>query len=378
MMAFSLNIPLLLADHTFRVVAGGVALFGFVAGALGSFAVLRKQSLLGDAISHAALPGIVLAFLLTLSKHPLVLLLGAALAGWIGTLFITLITRYTHLKKDAAMGIVLSVFFGVGIFLLTLMQKLPYASQAGLDKFLFGSASTLLVRDVQLMILLGIGVLALLFLFWKEFKLITFDSDYARSIGLPVRRLDIFLVTLIVFAIVIGLQAVGVVLMSALLIAPAAAARQWTNRLGVMVLLSASFGAFAGLVGAMASSTITHLSTGPAIVVVVSVLFFISLFCAPNRGLVRDFLRAYHNRRQVQLTSALLTLYQLARNHPTLYHPHTRASVEAVSRYNVPQSMRLLMRYGWVREVANEKWALTTRGVQEAVRRFRGLTGELA
>jgi len=276
------------------------------------------------------------------------------------------------------MGIILSVFFGIGIFLLTLIQKLPFASQAGLDKFLFGSASTLLVRDVHLMILLSIGVLALLFLFWKEFKIITFDSDYARSIGLPVRWLDIFLVTLIVLAIVIGLQAVGVVLMSALLIAPAAAARQWTNRLGVMVVLSASFGAFAGLVGAVASSTIAHLSTGPAIVVMVSMLFFISLFFSPMRGLLRDFLRAYHNRRQVQLTSALLTLYQLAKNHSSIHHPHTRASVEAVSRYDVPQSMRLLMRYGWVREVAKEKWALTTLGVQEAARRFHGLTGESA
>ena len=377
-MSIATTVSLLLADHTFRVVAGGVALFGFVAGALGSFAMLRKQSLLGDVISHAALPGIVLAFLLTLSKHPLVLLIGAAFTGWIGTIFITLITRYTHLKKDAAMGIILSVFFGIGIFLLTLIQKLPFASQAGLDKFLFGSASTLLVRDVHLMILLSIGVLALLFLFWKEFKIITFDSDYARSIGLPVRWLDIFLVTLIVLAIVIGLQAVGVVLMSALLIAPAAAARQWTNRLGVMVVLSASFGAFAGLVGAVASSTIAHLSTGPAIVVMVSMLFFISLFFAPMRGLLRDFLRAYHNRRQVQLTSALLTLYQLAKNHSSIHHPHTRASVEAVSRYDVPQSMRLLMRYGWVREVAKEKWALTTLGVQEAARRFHGLTGESA
>ena len=377
-MSIATTVSLLLADHTFRVVAGGVALFGFVAGALGSFAMLRKQSLLGDVISHAALPGIVLAFLLTLSKHPLVLLIGAAFTGWIGAIFITLITRYTHLKKDAAMGIILSVFFGIGIFLLTLIQKLPFASQAGLDKFLFGSASTLLVRDVHLMILLSIGVLALLFLFWKEFKIITFDSDYARSIGLPVRWLDIFLVTLIVLAIVIGLQAVGVVLMSALLIAPAAAARQWTNRLGVMVVLSASFGAFAGLVGAIASSTITHLSTGPAIVVMVSMLFFISLFFAPMRGLLRDFLRAYHNRRQVQLTSALLTLYQLAKNHSSIHHPHTRASVEAVSRYDVPQSMRLLMRYGWVREVAKEKWALTTRGAQEAARRFYSLTGESA
>ncbi len=367
-------LPLFFADHTFRVVASGVAVFGFVAGALGSFAVLRKQSLLGDAISHAAFPGIMLAFLLTLTKNPFILLLGAALAGWLGTLFITLITLYTPLKKDAAMGIIRSVFFGVGIFLLTLIQKMPLASQAGLDKFLFGSAATLLVQDVYIMIGLSVGVLALLALFWKECKLITFDPDYAASIGLPVRRLDVFIVTLIVLAIVIGLPAVGVVLMSALLIAPAAAARQWTNHLGVMVILSATFGAVSGVAGAAVSSVVPHVSTGPAIVVGLSVLFFVSLFLAPNRGLLRDFIRAYQNRRQVQLTAALLTLYRLAQNHPTLHHPHTRASLEAVSRYNIPQSMRLLMRYGWIQEVAPETWALTSRGIREAASRFQNLT----
>src|SRR5690606_19453811 len=209
-------------DYTLRTVALGSAILGIVSGALGSFAVLRKQSLLGDAISHAALPGIVLAFLITRSREPIVLILGALIAGWLATLFMLSIIRTTRIKDDSALGLVLSVFFGFGLMLLTFTQKLPDATQAGLDKFLFGQAATLLQRDVITMGSVGAIALLLLFAFWKEFKLITFDSEYAGSLGFPVRVLDVVLTTLLVIAIVLGLQTVGVVLMSAMIVAPAA------------------------------------------------------------------------------------------------------------------------------------------------------------
>jgi manganese/zinc/iron transport system permease protein len=244
----------LFADYTLRQVAMGAAMLGIVNGVLGSFAVLRKQSLLGDGISHAALPGIALAFLLTGSKSSLALLLGAAAAGWIGTLLIMSIVKHTRVKYDSALGLVLSVFFGFGLVLLTYIQKLPVATQAGLDKFLFGQAATLLRKDVVTIGVLGGIVLVFLLVFWKEFKLISFDPDFAFSLGFPVRILDILLTTLLVIAIVIGLQTVGVVLMSAMVVAPAAAARQWTDRLGVMVTVSGIFGALAGVSGALVSS----------------------------------------------------------------------------------------------------------------------------
>src|SRR3990172_3140392 len=222
----------LVSDYTLRQVAIGSAALGIVNGVLGSFAVLRKQSLLGDGISHAALPGIALAFLLTGSKSSLALLLGAAAAGWIGTLLIIGIVRHTRVKYDSALGLVLSVFFGFGLVLLTYIQKLPIATQAGLDKFLFGQAATLLRKDVMTIGVLGAIVVAFLFAFWKEFKLLSFDPDFAFSLGVPVRTLDVLLTSLLVVSIVIGLQIVGVVLMSAMVVAPAAAARQWTDRLG--------------------------------------------------------------------------------------------------------------------------------------------------
>ena len=276
----------LFSDYTLRTVAIGTAILGIVSGALGSYAVLRKQSLVGDAISHAALPGICLAFLITDSKTPLVMIVGASLAGWLGILVVTAIVRNTRIKEDAALGIILAVFFGVGIVLLTLIQKIPNANQAGLDKFLFGQAAALLERDIKTMGVIGIMVISLTLLFWKEFKLLCFDPTFGASLGFPMKILDILLMTLIVIAIVIGLQAVGVVLMSAMVVAPASAARQWTNRLAIMVCLAAFFGAIAGVTGAIISSTTTRIPTGPMIVVCASVIFLFSLAFAPNRGLV--------------------------------------------------------------------------------------------
>jgi manganese/zinc/iron transport system permease protein len=279
------------SDYTLRTVALGAALLGMVSGALGSFAVLRKQSLLGDAISHAALPGIALAFLFTGSKATLVLVLGAGIAGWTGTLIVMSIVQTTRIKEDSALGIVLSVFFGFGLMLLTYIQKQPQASQAGLDKFLFGQAATLLERDVYVIAGLSFIALAIVVLCWKEFKIVSFDPGYAATVGLGVRRVDVLLTSVIVIAIVTGLQTVGVVLMSAMVVAPGAAARQWTNKLGVMVALSALFGAFAGASGAVLSSTVERLPTGPTIVVCLSVIVVVSLLFAPERGIAWRALR---------------------------------------------------------------------------------------
>lgn len=294
----------LLFDYTLRTVALGAATLGIVSGALGSYAVLRRQSLLGDAISHAALPGIALAFLLTRSKEPVVLMIGAAIAGWLGTLLMMSIVRTTRIKDDSALGLILSVFFGFGLMLLTFIQRQPDAGQAGLDKFLFGQAAALLQRDVITMAVLGGLALLTMAIFWKEFKLLSFDPDYGASLGYPMRWLDILLTTLLVIAIVIGLQTVGVVLMSAMIVAPAAAARQWTDRLGVMVTLSALFGAVAGVSGAVISSSVQQLPTGPTIVLCISAIVLLSLFFAPNRGLVWNWFQRRRNRRNLRLEGA--------------------------------------------------------------------------
>lgn len=271
-------------DYTLQTILIGTTILGITSGLLGVFILLRRQSLLSDAISHAALPGIALLFLLTHSKNPFVLMLGGAITGGIGTLFMQLITKTTSLKKDAALGIVLSVFFGFGLVLMTVIQKQPIAHQAILNKFLFGNVSTLLQSDLYAMAMIGAIVVLSVGLLWKEFALITFDPDFAHALGFSVSMLDILLTILTVFTIVIGLQTVGVVLMSTMLIAPAAAARQWTSNIKVMAMLSVFFAVTSGMVGAVLSSLISQLPTGPMIVVILSVVVIGSLLFAPHRG----------------------------------------------------------------------------------------------
>ncbi|WP_034042653.1 metal ABC transporter permease [Wocania ichthyoenteri] len=313
---------LVFSDYTLRTITLGTAILGAVTGMLGSFAVLRKQSLLGDAISHAALPGIAIAFLITGAKDSNTLLLGALVSGLIGTFWIRGIITKTHLKSDTALGLILSLFFGFGMLLLTFIQKQPNANQAGLDKYLFGQAATLVESDVWLMaIITGICLIVLL-LFWKEFKLLLFDADYTKTLGFNTKFIDILITTFIVLAIVLGLQTVGVVLMSAMLLAPAAAARQWTNSLSTMVFLAAIFGAFSGVFGTAISASQNNLSTGPVIVLVAAVFVVFSFIFSPSRGLLFKQIRFIKNRRDLELHKTLAFMYHIAETHENISHPH--------------------------------------------------------
>ncbi|RPI82188.1 MAG: metal ABC transporter permease [Chloroflexi bacterium] len=358
-------------DYTVRTVVLGAAVLGIASGALGSFAVLRKQSLLGDAMSHAALPGIVLIFILTRSKAPLVIMAGAVIAGWVGALVMSAIVNTTRIKHDSALGFVLSVFFGLGLMLLTFVQKIPDARQAGLEKFLFGQAAALLERDVIAMAILGGLAMIVMVVFWKEFKLLSFDAPFAASLGFPVRLLDIVLTTLLVIAIVIGLQAVGVVLMSAMVVAPAAAARQWTDRLGWMVVLASLFGAAAGIVGALISAFIPGFSTGPTIALCISLIALLSLFFAPNRGMVWERVRQERNRRQLRTESVLTDLFALSLQHSEASHPHSISVLRAMNagRGGVRNSLVNLEERGLVRQTSQEEWSLTDEGYREVRQR---------
>lgn len=290
------SILALFQDYTFQTVALGSTLLGLISGVLGSFAVLRKQSLLGDGVSHSSLPGVVMAFVLLGSKNTEVLLLGALVSGLLATLLIVGIVRHTRVKFDSALALVMSVFFGLGLILLTYVQKIPNSNQAGLKRFIFGQASTLLKRDIDLMMICGLVLLVLVLLFWKEFKLVTFDSDFAQSLGFSPKKLNLLLSFMTVLAIIIGLQTVGVILMSAMLITPAVAARQWTNRLWVMVTLSALFGAVSSVAGTAVSSLVPKLPTGPAIVVCVSAIIVVSVLFAPGRGILHRIYRRRKNK----------------------------------------------------------------------------------
>jgi manganese/zinc/iron transport system permease protein len=363
----------LFSDYTLRTVALGSAMLGIVSGALGSFAVLRRQSLLGDAISHASLPGVAIAFLLTGSKTPLVLILGAALAGWVATLLILAVTERTRVKYDSALALMLAVFFGFGLVLLTYIQKQAGAGQAGLDTFLFGQAAALVEQDVITMAVLGAVALSVVAVLWKEFKLLSFDSEFGHTLGLPMRTLDAALTSLMVVAIVIGLQTVGVVLMSAMIIAPAAAARQWTDRLGIMVALGALFGLLAGVSGSVISSTMQNLPTGPMIVLCVSMLVAVSFLLAPNRGLVWRAVRGWRNARRLRLDTVLLDLYMLAGQHEEREHPHSEAVLNVMHEGagRTHRTLKALAERGLATHVEGSGWALTPEGAVRAREVYR-------
>jgi manganese/zinc/iron transport system permease protein len=285
-------------DYTIRNVALGSAILGAVGGALGSFAVLRRQGLFGDALAHATLPGVCVAFMVTGTKNPAVLLLGAALSAGVGALFVLAVVGGTRVKQDAALGIVLSVFFGAGIVLLTYIAGSGDAGQSGLDRFVFGQAATIVRADVVTMGVLALGAILLLALFFKEFKLLSFDPAFAATLGFPVRSLNVLLTALIVVAVVVGIQAVGVVLMAAMLVTPAAAARLWTDRLSIMVALSAAFGAASGVGGALISASGPDLPTGPLIVLFATGVFVVSLLLGRRRGFLWAWLAGRRNRRE--------------------------------------------------------------------------------
>lgn len=357
---FSEYIELVFTDYTLRTITLGTAILGSICGMLGSFAVLRKQSLLGDAISHAALPGIAIAFLITGTKETNVLLIGALVSGLLGAFWIRSIIKRTHLKSDTALGLILSIFFGFGMLLLTYIQKLPNANQSGLDKFLFGQAATLLARDVWFMAIVTFICLVVLLLFWKEFKILLFDADYAKTLGFNIQLIDILITSFIVIAIVLGLQTVGVVLMSAMLLAPAAAARQWTNSLGIMVMLAAFFGASSGVIGTAISASQNNLSTGPVIVLVAAVFVGFSFIFSPSRGLLFRQIRFIQNRKDLELHKTLAFMFEIAQGHENIAHPHTVRILNNFHGYT-RKSLGKLERKEYI-NVVGSMWSMTPKG----------------
>ena len=309
------------ADPNLRWVITGATLLGIAAAALGCFAFLRGRSLLGDALAHAALPGVCGAFLFAeflrsrgfsaLDPKSLPFLLpGAAISALAAAWSVSFITARTRIKEDTAQALVLSLFFGLGVVLLTKIQHSPGGNQSGIDKFLFGQAASFVPSDLRLMSALAIGVCVITALLYKEFKLLCFDAGFGAGLGWPVRALDGLLLFLIVTAVVIGLQAVGVVLIAALLVVPAASARYWTDNLGRMVILSALFGGISGAGGALLSALAVRLPTGPLVVLTATFLFVVSLLFAPGRGWIARALTLIKTRRRVRRENALRDVFE--------------------------------------------------------------------
>ena len=297
----------ILQSYTTQMVLLGTALLGLASGIAGTFAVLRKESLIGDGLSHAALPGVVIAFLLTGIKDIEVLITGAALSSIAAAWLITITVENSKIKFDGALATILSAFFGLGMVLLTYLQSLNNAGQAGLSKFIFGQAATILARDVYITSAAALIIIVLTALFWKELKLISFDVEYAKTLQIPVTFTLILYRSLLIMTIIIGIQSVGAILISSLLIAPAVGARQWTNKLGTMCILAGFFGMVSAIGGTIWSTTVQKLPTGPAIIVILSVIVLLSLIFAPNRGILWQYRKNKQSKRALLSETARIS-----------------------------------------------------------------------
>ena len=306
----------LLKNYNTRLVVLSTALLGVASGLVGSFLLLRKRSLMGDALSHATLPGIGIAFAIGVAlggtgKSLPLLLGGATVSGVLGVLVMLAIRNTTRLRDDVAMGLVLSVFFGIGVAILGMVQTMPQASAAGLESFIYGKTASMVKADF--FFIAGVaGVSALLaVLLFKEFTLLCFDDDYAASQGWPAFGLDFLLLGLVTAVTVIGLQAVGLILVIAFLITPPTAARFWTERLSRMMALSAVIGGLSGWLGASFSALFPRLPAGAVIVLVAAFLFVVSMIFAPARGVLGRWLRHRRLRKKVNRQHLLRAAYEI-------------------------------------------------------------------
>lgn len=297
---------------TLMLVLCGLFAMGMSAGVIGCFTFLRKRTLIGDAVAHAVLPGVAIGYMFSGTKDPISLLIGGVVFGYIAIKSIDYIANKTKLSEDTAIALVTTVYFAFGSTLLSYIAGDGSGQQAGLKDFLFGKAATLTEQDVILFICVALIVIFFVSLFFRPFVLVSFNKEFAASKGWKVKTFETILAILTVMVITIGLQAVGVVLMSALLIAPAASARYWTDSLKKMMVLSAIFGACAGVSGALLSLVGENMPTGPWVIMVLFLFTMLTLLFAPKKGYVSIRRKVKQNERQIHEENVLKTLHQLS------------------------------------------------------------------
>lgn len=359
-------------DPNVKYVASGAMILSLAAAIVGCFTLLRKRALVGEAIAHAVLPGIALAFLTFQSKNPLLLLVGAFVTGWLSTVAIDFITSRSRIKPDSAIALVLSVFFGLGVVLLTVIQNSGMANQAGLDKFLFGKAASLLGQDLIIFGVISLLIISIVLLFYRELFLVSFDPEYAKVLGIPVKRYELLLSTLTVLTVATGIQAVGVVLMAALLITPGAAARHWTDKLSTMLLLAGVFGAFSGLGGAFISYSAQAMPTGPWIVVFVSLIAVTSFLIAPDKGIIARANKKRRHKIKMLEENLLKAFFQLGEQESNFYKRRTPEELAEFRSFSdqLKKGLNRLSKKGLLVQESNQ-WQLTEEGYEYGARVVR-------
>ncbi|PWU66649.1 metal ABC transporter permease [Gracilibacillus dipsosauri] len=290
----------LLTSNTQWVLMSTMVL-GIAAGTIGCLAYWKKQSLMSDSLAHASLPGVVIAYLLFARKDLYLLIAGAAVSALLGAVFIQTIRKNSRITEDTAMGMILSVFYGLGIMLLTIVNRSAGGNQAGLDSFIYGQAAAMVRSDVWTMIILACVSIMIVVMMFKEWKIYLFDPDFAKGIGLSLKGMNVLYTLVLVTTIVIGIQAVGVILIAALIIIPPVSARYWTHSFGKMLLLSALFGGLAGAIGTAVSTLGSGWPTGPFIVLFASIQFVFSLVFGIQKGILVNYYQFKKRQKLAQL-----------------------------------------------------------------------------
>jgi len=376
-----------LQDYNTRVVLFGAGLLGIAAGTIGSFTLLRKRALMGDALSHATLPGICLAYVVVTAaggegKSLPVLLFGAATTGILGVGAILFIRRYSLIKEDSALGIVLSVFFGAGTALLVVANQTEGGSSAGLETFIYGKTASMLPSDAYLIAHVSLVVAIFCSVLFKPFKVLCFDSPYGASLGLRTLLLDMLMMALVVLVTIVGLQAVGLILMIALLVIPAAAARFWTEGMSRMTVISAVLGGISALIGAGMSALLPNLPSGAMVVLVAALFFLVSLVFGSARGVLIRAVRRHRLNAKIHMQHLLRGMYERLESRGEIPPPQEASALPAVAldellamrswnRAQLRRTLRRIKARDWIEATDDGGYRLTATGYQESARLVR-------
>jgi manganese/zinc/iron transport system permease protein len=356
---------------TLFLVLVGLAVIASVAGVIGCYAFLRRRTLIGDAVSHSVLPGVAIGFMLSGTKDPFALLVGGLFFGYLAILSIDWIHRKSKLSEDTAIAFVATVYFALGSVLLSVVSGLENGQQAGLKNFLFGKAATLTELDVSVFVGAAMLIVLAVVLFYKPFLLISFNKDFASAQGWKTNRYETLLSLLTVLVITIGLQAVGVVLMSALLIAPAAAARYWTNSLPKMMIIAAIFGAASGVGGGLLSLLGENMPTGPWVVMILFVFTLLTLLFSPNKGFLAIQRRNRSNERQINQENVMKIMHQLGEVGKLKFTISEMLDKRRMDTNVLSKTLRALQKENFIHADKENLLSLTETGRVEAMRIVR-------
>lgn len=292
----------IITQYSFVVVAIGTMLLAMATGIIGTISILKGQSLIGDAVGHAALPGIILAFMISGKKSSLLLMVGAIIAGVVAFILIQTISEISKIEADTAMAIILSAMFGLGMVLKSYIQgnaKYSKASQSGLASYIFGQAAYILREDVIIIFTVSLISLVLFIIFYKEIKVYVFDAVYAYTIGVNSKLLSLLIMIMTMILIAAGLKAVGAILISSMLITPAITGLQWSNKYEIVLVIAAVMGAVSAFIGTLLSTIVKGFSTGPSIILIMSLLALLSVLFSP-KGVIRMLINRAEIKKEVE------------------------------------------------------------------------------